>query len=279
MGADPDRRETTEGLKITPIVSTSSLKKLCSISAGGMSLPSVCFLPMFRPHSLSLALAALLLTALPVSAQVIITLQNATATHSQGGYPISAAIDGSFQPNTGWAHSGLTQNDAAVFETVVAASFSSYDFTLFNVDTVNPEHIIGRFRISATTDDRSTFADGLQNGGAVTANWIVLNLTNLVSSAGSTLTVLDGASVLAGGPVPQTDIYTFTATTSLAGITGFRLEVFTDASLGNGGPGRASNGNFVLTEFSVVGIPEPSTYVLLACGLVVISLAVRRRRS
>ena len=233
---------------------------------------------MFIHRTVLLLAAVMTVAGTRASAQVIITLQNSTASFSQDGYPVSATIDGSTAPNTGWAHSSLTQNDAAVYETVSDASFSTYNFTLSNVDTINPTHIVGRFRISATTDARSLFADGLATGGAVAANWTVLNLTNLVSSAGSTLTVLGDGSVLASGPVPSIDIYTFSANTNLTGVTGFRLEVLIDASLPNGGPGRAGNGNFVLSEFAITAVPEPSTYALLGAGLLALGFAARRRR-
>ena len=36
------------------------------------------------------------------------------------------------------------------------------------------KHSLGKFRISATADDRDAFADGKANGGDVDANWVVL---------------------------------------------------------------------------------------------------------
>ena len=108
----------------------------------------------------------------------------------------------------------------------------------------------------------------------------MLALTNIVSANGATLTLLGDGSVLASGAIPSTDIYTFTANTSLTGVTGFRLEVLIDPSLPFNGPGLGINGNFVLTEISVVAIPEPSTLELFATGLFGVGVvALRRRRS
>lgn len=64
-------------------------------------------------------------------------------------------------------------------------------------------------------------------------------------------------SVLASGPNPAKEDYTVTATTKLKGVTALRLEVLSDPSLPNKGPGRAANGNFVLQEF-VVRTPPPA---------------------
>jgi hypothetical protein len=225
---------------------------------------------------LFLLAAALSVAALPARAQVIITLQNATAGFSQGGFPVTAAIDGDFS-NGGWAHDGAHFDDAAVFETTADAIFTSYEFTMTMVFT--GDHMIGHFRVSTTTDDRSTFADGLINGGDITANWTILTPDNLVSSGGATMTLLNDGSVLVGGLLPGIDTYTFSANSSPTPITGFRLEVLTDASLPANGPGRASNGNFVLTEFAIVAIPEPSTYALLGAGLLALGLVTRRRRN
>jgi hypothetical protein len=63
-------------------------------------------------------------------------------------------------------------------------------------------------------------------------------------------------SILAGGKNPPSDTYTITAPTDLTGITAIRLEALTDSSLPCSGPGRASNGNFALKEFSVKAWPR-----------------------
>ena len=56
---------------------------------------------------------------------------------------------------------------------------------------------------------------------------------------------------IASGANPSPDSYTVTAKTTLKEITGIRLEVLPDPSLPGQGPGRAPNGNFVLSEFKV----------------------------
>ena len=126
-------------------------------------------------------------------------------------------------------------------------------------------HTVGRFRISVTTDDRTTFADGLANGGDVEANWIVLDPDTFFSDNGgvvgndTTLAELPDHSLLASGSqaVTAVETYTVTALTDLTGITGVRLEMLTDPSLplnagGFNGPGRSTtSGNYVLREFAM----------------------------
>lgn len=212
-----------------------------------------------------------------------VALQNATATFSQTlPYPFSVglAIDGSFSGDFGWAvlrvPGDTTTSETAVFETVADLGFAggtNLTFTLSQLFSFPSQHNIGRFRLSATTDPRSAFADGLATGGDVTANWTVLHPLSATSTGGTILTILGDDSILASGPNPATSVYTVTASTSLIGITGFRLEVLEDPSLPFGGPGRQpQNGNFVLTEFQIdavpagVVIPEPSTWTLLSLG-------------
>src|SRR5205814_10132688 len=106
-----------------------------------------------------------------------VPLTNATATFSQtipADLCVAFAIDD--KPDTGWAigTADSTKSETAVFETVEdipldcgveflfqlkCGAFAGYQF-----------NNLGRFRLSATSDDRSEFADGLATGGDVTAN-------------------------------------------------------------------------------------------------------------
>lgn len=81
--------------------------------------------------------------------------------------------------------------------------------------------------------------------------WTVLQADSLNSREGVTLTAKEDGSILAGGQNPANDTYTLEIRNLPAGVTAFRLEVLPDESLPKKGPGRAGNGNFVLSEFLV----------------------------
>ncbi len=85
---------------------------------------------------------------------------------------------------------------------------------------------------------------GLENEG----NWKPLAPVTAVSVGGAKLTIQPDHAVLASGKSADKDTYTLAFTNALSGVTGLRLEVLPDASLPASGPGRAANGNFVLTE-------------------------------
>ena len=84
--------------------------------------------------------------------------------------------------------------------------------------------------------------------------WAVLDVDPR-SQGGAAFTKLPDGSVLASGKNADFDIYTFTAKTTLRGVTAVRLEALADASMVKGGPGRAANGNFDLTDFRVTAAP------------------------
>lgn len=220
-----------------------------------------------------------------IHATTFISLQQATATFSQtsdGDFSVGRAINGTIADGLGWAISPQTgQNQTAAFETTSDIGFAGGSLLTFNLNhayTAWGEHMLGHFRISVTTDNRNTFADGLASGGDVTANWTVLDPISFTSANGATMSELADHSILVSGALPNTDLYTITAPTTLTGITGIRLEALTDPSLPFGGPGRQPvNGNFVLSEFTVGidSIPEPTALSLVASG--VLLWAARKR--
>src|SRR3954454_18769026 len=123
-------------------------------------------------------LSAVLTLTLPLKVAAAagpVPLQNATATFSQtsfGGDPVANAIDGNLANNNAWSiyegptdGSGSLPNNTnpqtAVFESVSninVADGPTLRFTLQHLFSATA-HTIGRFRLSATTDARTQFAD------------------------------------------------------------------------------------------------------------------------
>ena len=100
---------------------------------------------------------------------------------------------------------------------------------------------------------------------ATEKNWTQLKPLSATATAGVKLTVGADNSVLASGPTPDKTAYTveLNASGKLAGI---RIEVLTDGSLPGNGPGRAANGNFVITRVHAQVIhagadPQPVTFL------------------
>ena len=194
-------------------------------------------------------------------------LQNATATFSQGAFGggpwlASGMIDGNTTGFNGWAIYDSSQPAAtatspqiAAFETVSNLSAPAIRVNMLHAHGTANGHNVGRFRFSVTQDDRSTFCDGLQTGGDVTANWTALTPGSITLPTGTTFTVLADKSILIGG-TSQNGSYVVTFDLPFGTVTGLRLEVMDDPSLPFSGPGRHSqNGNFVLTELYVTALP------------------------
>src|SRR5262249_22638528 len=58
-------------------------------------------------------------------------------------------------------------------------------------------------------------------------------------------------SILVSGKNAKFDAFTLTTHSTLKNITGVRLEALADKSMVKSGPGRAGNGNFALTNFTL----------------------------
>ncbi len=80
--------------------------------------------------------------------------------------------------------------------------------------------------------------------------WLPLVASELTASNNSKLTQEADRAVIASGPNGKAT-YVFVALGDLANVTGLRLEALADERLPAKGPGRAANGNFVLSQFLV----------------------------
>lgn len=91
------------------------------------------------------------------------------------------------------------------------------------------------------------------------AEWIVMPPSAIASASGSPYEIFPDGRVIFQGIAPETDTTTITGSSSLPQLTGIQLEVLPDPSLPAGGPGRAPNGNFHLSEIKVRIDGQPVT--------------------
>ncbi len=100
-----------------------------------------------------------------------------------------------------------------------------------------------------------------ENPYPLLGQWEILELVSFSTSEEgdekiqAELTQQGDGSLLAGGDHPEHSNYTVEVKSSLAGITAFRIEVLKDPSLPQSGPGRASAGEFVLTDVTIEEAP------------------------
>ena len=119
-------------------------------------------------------------------------------------------------------------------------------------------------RIAEATGKRSDLVNNPQSGFAAweqkakaslenAPEWQPVTITSFSSSGGEDHRLLDDASILVTGNVPDTTTYVVEATSELKQVTGFKLETLTHPDIPGQGPGRGDpkNSNFILHEFSV----------------------------
>ncbi len=95
--------------------------------------------------------------------------------------------------------------------------------------------------------------------GRLQEMWQVLEPVHAASTGGAKLRRIDDGSLLVEETSPEKDVYEITARTNRTGITAIRLEALRHEPHPQGGPGRADNANFVLSEFEAIAasIAEP----------------------
>ena len=92
--------------------------------------------------------------------------------------------------------------------------------------------------------------------------WEQLPPVKATARSGAFLELMKDNSILASGKLAEKDSYTVEFKASLKDVVAMRLEAMPDPSLPKNGPGRAENGNFVVSEMKVTqtgssGKPEP----------------------
>ncbi len=119
-------------------------------------------------------------------------------------------------------------------------------------------------RVQALQEQEAALAAKLVDWEALhkdTTGWMTLPPSTLTTSNGATLRRQADGAVVASGRNDKVR-YDLTAQTELTQITGIRIEALADEKLPKRGPGRADDGNFVLTEFEVLAspLPDPTTW-------------------
>ena len=88
------------------------------------------------------------------------------------------------------------------------------------------------------------------------ARWLIVSPASATSTGGSTLEIRNDQSVLVTGENPARDVYEVEFAVPEEHITALRLEALAHESLVGGLPGRAVNGNFVMTGVEVAAAPR-----------------------
>ncbi|MEY3457645.1 MAG: hypothetical protein RL215_802, partial [Planctomycetota bacterium] len=86
--------------------------------------------------------------------------------------------------------------------------------------------------------------------------WELVAIQSAKSSSGTALQILPDGSILATGDPPAKDTITIVAQSRRAAPSALRVEALTHDSLPHRGPGRAPNGNFVLSNIRLGLLPQ-----------------------
>ncbi len=94
----------------------------------------------------------------------------------------------------------------------------------------------------------------------VPSEWTVVKPLEAKATGTSTLEILEDGSVLAGGETPEKETITIAFDAPLEGALALKVEAMIDDRLPQKGPGRAPNGNFVLSEIALTVAGRPITF-------------------
>lgn len=197
----------------------------------------------------SLFLSPLAFMAASFASAAVVTFSSVSGSYDQGGgFEANKSIDANL--GTGWAGYSATPGagqyvpQTGVFIPASAVTASQLNFLLQN--RFGDNHYVQEFRISTTTDAVPT----------VGGSWTPLSPALLRSNNGTSIADIGGGyarvtGAAAGGSMDAQ----LAAAGSFIGVTGFLLEMnpfdYNGADALAATIGRAPNGNFVFSEFSV----------------------------
>jgi hypothetical protein len=207
-----------------------------------------------------------------------VALARAEASFSQDGFPVAHAIDG--DAKTGWAvhdPKGWGNRQATFWFAKPVRSAGGVRLEVRLEQRYGTKHTIGRLRLApgrAVHDDRPLdvrrrehrdrrFREWLAREEAAAVPWTPLRPAAAKANLPH-LTVLEDASVLAGGDMTKLDVYDLAFRGDFRGVTAIRLEALPDERLPRRGPGRVyyegPSGDFKLSEFAAAVAGRPVTF-------------------
>jgi hypothetical protein len=145
--------------------------------------------------------------------------------------------------------------DSAGFREVKSKYDAEHAPLLAALEKFEREELPGRLDAWLKSRKASSPAQPDESAAPQPLMWAVVEPAEQKSEGGATFTKLEDGSLLVTGKNPDQEVFTFVVHTKLKGITAVRLEALAHESLVKGGPGRASNGNFGLTDFRVTAAP------------------------
>lgn len=133
----------------------------------------------------------------------------------------------------------------------VDAAIKKHDAGLLKKEAERAQNIaVAQKAIDDYTASQATFSEWRQKQ-LHELQWHPLQVSEYASEVGRTATIRSDRSVLLSADKKGKDKGLASAKTDLTGVSYLRLEALVDPALPGQGPGLASNGNFVLSEFEV----------------------------
>jgi hypothetical protein len=119
-----------------------------------------------------------------------------------------------------------------------------------------------------STDEETTQLAAFANTTAAGWTWSQPTLAVTSAAPDAAFESLPDGSVLARGPIPDSDDYVVAMRTDRTNLRAILLEVLQHESMPEGGPGRAGNGNMVLTgiDAEAVSVEDPTQRQTIALG-------------